>query len=134
MSCTPSRYALRLKIVTDVSLFLVRSFCILTYLCGMGDDDYIRCIVSILIIVCPCDDGDYAEISRSAQASANCAIAASSAAFDCTSSCVSNRVISRSTSALISLWTTVSALFFDGCEICLDLFCGFPVCMCSALV
>ena len=70
----------------------------------------IRCIVSILDIVCPCDDVDYAEFSRYAQGSANCAIATFSAAFDCASSCVSIRIISRSTFALISLWTTRSAL------------------------
>ena len=109
VSCTPSRYALRLKIVTDVSPFLFRSFTYLHIFVGWAMMT-IRCIASILIIVCPCDDGGYAEFSRYAQGSANCAIATFSAAFDCASSCTSNRVISRSTFALISLWTTMSAL------------------------
>ena len=90
-----------LKIVTDVSPFLVRSFTYIWYHAFVGWAMMtIRCVASILIIGCPCDDGDYAEVAQSAR---------STTAY-CLFAYTSVWIISCSTFALISLWTTRSAL------------------------
>ena len=59
-----------LKIVTDVSLFARLIFHTYHVFVG-GAMMTIRCIASNFMIVCPCDDGDYAEFFRSARISAS---------------------------------------------------------------
>ena len=74
-----------LKIVTDVSLF-AHSILHTYHVFVGGAMMTIRCVASNLMIVCPCDDGDYAEFARitalSARISASC----------CALSCMSARI------------------------------------------